>query len=556
MDHKIRPQTVAEAVIERILAEISAGQLQPDQRLPPQREIARRLGVSNSSVREALQSLQTMGVVDDYVLEIRNLVKDFPGVRAVDDVSFNVRRNTVHCLVGENGAGKSTLIKILTGAYLRTSGTILLNGTEYVAYNPREARQKGIATLFQELNVVDQLTVEDNLTLGVEDVKFGFLTKSRKIRQMLEVLRSIEPSIEPKQKVGKLSVAKKQIVEIAKAAASEADIIIMDEPTAALSEGEIKRLFRIIRGLKEKNVTVIYISHRLDEIFEIGDVVTVMRDGKHIATKPVAEVKDRAELIKMMIGKAVFEQYVPREIGAEAALLEVRHLTTDKLHDISFAVRPGEIVGFYGLVGAGKTELARAIFGADRYSGEIYFKNRKLACHPAGAIEAGIALVPEERRTQGLFPILTIRDNIPVMSMAKVACGGFVDSAKEREAAEQFVKALNIVTSSIEKQMFKLSGGNQQKVVFSKCLFADTDLLILDEPTRGIDVGAKSEIYSIIRELAAQGKAIVFFSSELPEILNSCDRIFLLYDGRLKAEIQNGPHVDSEKIIHIVTGGE
>ena len=494
--------------------------------------------------------------MNDHVLEIRNLAKEFPGVRAVDDVSFDIERNTVHCLVGENGAGKSTLIKILTGAYPRTSGTILLNGKEYSAHNPREARQQGITTLFQELNVVDQLSVEENLTLGVEDVSFGFLMKSKKIKRMLDVLKSIEPSIEPQQKVAKLSVAKKQIVEIAKAVASEADIIIMDEPTAAISESEIKRLFRIIKGLKEQNVTVIYISHRLDEIFEIGDTVTVMRDGKHIATKPVAEVENRSELIKMMIGKAVFEQYMPRETQSEETALEVRRLSTDKLNDISFTVKRGEIVGFYGLVGAGKTELARAIFGADRYSGEIHFNERKLPTNPAGAIQAGIALVPEERRTQGLFPILTIRDNIPVMCMGKISSRGFVNSAKEKEVAARFIEKLNIITNSAEKEVLKLSGGNQQKVVFSKCLFADTDLLILDEPTRGVDVGAKSEIYSIVRQLAREGKTIIFFSSELPEILNSCDRIFLLYDGNLKAEIQNGPGIDSEKIIHIVTGGE
>ena len=494
--------------------------------------------------------------MNDHVLEIQNLTKDFPGVRAVNDVSFDIRRNTVHCLVGENGAGKSTLIKILTGAYPRTSGTILLDGTEYEAHNPREARQKGIATLFQELNVVDQLTVEENLTLGVEDVSFGFLRKSGKIRKMLEVLKSIEPSIEPTQKVSKLSVAKKQIVEIAKAVASEADIIIMDEPTAAISEGEINRLFRIIKSLKEQNVTVIYISHRLDEIFEIGDAVTVLRDGKHIATKPVADVENRSDLIKMMIGKAVFEQYVPRETLSEEELLEVKHLSTEKLNDISFAVRRGEIVGFYGLVGAGKTELARAIFGADKYSGEVRVRGKKLASNPVGTIKAGLALVPEERRTQGLFPILTIRDNIPVMCMSKISNRGFVDSVKEKEAAAQSIEKLNIITNSAEKQVLKLSGGNQQKVVFSKCLFADADLLILDEPTRGVDVGAKSEIYGIIRQLATEGKAIVFFSSELPEIINSCDRIFLLYDGDMKAELQNGPDIDSENIIHIVTGGE
>ncbi len=493
--------------------------------------------------------------MNDYGLQIKNLTKVFPGVRAIDDVSFNIHRNTVHCLVGENGAGKSTLIKILTGAYARTSGTILLNGQEYVAHNPKEAKNKGISTLFQELNVVDQLTVKENLTLGIEDTTYGFLRKSDKVKKMLEVLKDIEPSIDPKQKVGRLSVAKKQIVEIAKAVASEADIIIMDEPTAAISEGEIKRLFKIIKALREKNVTVIYISHRLDEIFELGDNVTVMRDGKHIETKKVSDVKDRSELIKMMIGKTVIESYIPKDQKPDNVLFEANHLSNEKLHDISFDVKKGEIVGFYGLVGAGKTELARAIYGADNYTGCIIYKGKKLADSTHKAIKEGIVLVPEERRTEGVFTILTIRENIPIMNMGKISKAGFVNRLKERKAANEFITKLNIVTNSMEKETAKLSGGNQQKVVFSKCLFADADLLILDEPTRGIDVGAKGEIYSIIRQLSNQGKSIMMFSSELPEIINNCDRIFLLYDGRIKAEINNGTDINGEMIIHIVTGG-
>ena len=258
------------------------------------------------------------------VLEIRDLVKEFPSVRAVNEVSFDIKRNTVHCLVGENGAGKSTLIKILTGAYQRTSGTVLLNGEEYAPTSTKEAKERGISTLFQELNVVDQLTVEENLTLGMEDTKFGFLRRTDKINKIVSVMNSLEPSIRPGQLVSTLSVAKKQIVEIAKAVASESDIIIMDEPTAALSEGEIARLFEIIKGLRERNVTVIYISHRLDEIFELGDYVTVMRDGRHIDTKPISEVKDRSELIKMMIGKTVFEQYTPRERDCDDIILQVK----------------------------------------------------------------------------------------------------------------------------------------------------------------------------------------------------------------------------------------
>ena len=489
------------------------------------------------------------------VLEIRDLVKDFPGVRAVNNVSFDIKRNTIHCLVGENGAGKSTLIKILTGAYTRTSGRILLNGEEYSPHSTRDAKLKGISTLFQELNVVNQLTVEENLTLGMEDTTFGFLRKTGKINKIVSVMNSIEPSIKPKQLVSSLSVARKQIVEIAKAVAAESNIIIMDEPTAALSESEIKRLFAIIKGLREKNVTVIYISHRLDEIFEIGDYVTVLRDGKHIDTKPVAQVQDRSELIKMMIGKTVFEQYIPREGVRTEAILQVTNLSNHRLNDISFDIHAGEIAGFYGLVGAGKTELARAIFGADLYEGEILFKGKKFKPAPDKAIAAGITLVPEERRTQGLFTILPIRGNVPVMNMAKISRAGFINDTTERDVTIEYVDKLKIATNSIEKEAAKLSGGNQQKVVLAKCLFADSDLLMLDEPTRGIDVGAKSEIYSIIRQLSREGKTIIIFSSELSEVMNICDSIYLLYDGSLKATMQNGPDVNSENILHLVTGG-
>jgi len=339
--------------------------------------------------------------------------------------------------------------------------------------------------------------------------------------------------------------------------AQESDIIIMDEPTAAISESEIARLFTIVRNLRENDVTVIYISHRLDEIFELGDYVTVLRDGCHIDTKAVSDVRDRPELIKMMIGKTVFEQYTPPEEDCDEVILEVKNLSNHRLHGgINFDVSAGEIVGFYGLVGAGKTELARAIFGADPYEGEILFKGQKLRPAPDKAIQAGIALVPEERRSQGLFTILTIRGNVPVMNLEKISNAGFINSNEERRAARDYVEKLNIATDSIEKEASKLSGGNQQKVVLSKCLFADADLLMLDEPTRGIDVGAKSEIYSIIRQLSKEGKAIMIFSSELPEIMNICDTIYLMFDGTLKETIRNSCDVDSEQILHIVTGGD
>jgi len=431
-----------------------------------------------------------------------------------------------------------------------------LNGEEYEPHNPRDARQKGISTLFQELNVVDQLTVEENLTLGLEDTTAGFLRRTDKVKRMVSVMNSIEPSIHPRQRVSRLSVAKKQIVEIAKAVASESDVIIMDEPTAAISEAEIERLFEIIQSLREQNVTVIYISHRLDEIFEIGDYVTVLRDGQHIGTKAISEVGGRSELIKMMIGKTVFEEYTPKEDASEEVILQVNDIANHKLQGISFDVHAGEIVGFYGLVGAGKTELARAIYGIDPYEGEILFKGKRLLPSPGKAIAAGIALVPEERRSQGLFTILTIRGNVPVMNMAKISRNGFINGSAERKVTLEYIDKLSIATDSTEKEASKLSGGNQQKVVLSKCLFADADLLMLDEPTRGIDVGAKSEIYGIVRQLSEEGKSIMIFSSELPEIMNICDRIYLLFDGCLKTSLVNGDDVDSEEIIHIVTGGE
>lgn len=488
------------------------------------------------------------------VLSVEGLTKDYPGVRAVDDVSFSIERSTIHCLVGENGAGKSTLVKMLTGALRPTSGTMKVRGAAYAPSNPQDAREGGIATLFQELHVVDELTVKENLTLGMEESRLGFLVKSDLDDRVVQTLAAIEPSIDPAARVSALSVAQKQIVEIARAASSGARIIIMDEPTAALSEREVERLFAVIRRLRESDVTVVYISHKLDEIFRLGDAVTVLRDGKHIATKPLADVAGRSELIEMMIGRTVFQAYTPRTAVADEAVLTAEGLTSDLLKDVSFHINRGEIVGFYGLVGAGKTEIARALFGADRVSGAITFKGRAVGRSPKQAIASGIALVPEERRTQGLFTSLSIRRNISVMSTRRLSNGGLFKSSGEKAAAVDYVRKLSIATDSIEKYAEKLSGGNQQKVVLAKCLFADADLLLLDEPTRGVDVGAKTEIYDIIRRLADAGNSVAIFSSELEEVLGICDRIFLLVAGAIEAQVTNGPDVDPATILNVVTG--
>lgn len=490
------------------------------------------------------------------VLSVHGLTKDFPGVRAVDDVSLSVESSTIHCLVGENGAGKSTLIKILTGALLPTSGTMRINGSEYKPKNLQDARDAGIATLFQELHVVDELTVLENLTLGMERSRFGFLIKSDLDDRVIRTLKAIEPSIDPSARVSSLSVAQKQIIEIARAASSGASVIIMDEPTAALSEREVERLFEVIRRLRKEAVTVIFISHKLDEILQLGEAVTVLRDGKHIATKLLKDIAGRSELIEMMIGRTVFQSYTPSTTVRNEAVLTAKGLTNKQLKNVSFHINRGEIVGFYGLVGAGKTEIARALFGADEVSGSILFKGQEIGRSPKDTIAAGIALVPEERRTQGLFTELSIRQNIPVMNLHRMSDRGIFRALDEQTAAVDYVNQLSIATDSIDKHVKKLSGGNQQKVVLAKCLFSQADLLLLDEPTRGVDVGAKTEIYDIIRSLAGEGKSVAVFSSELEEVLGICDRIFLLYSGSLKSQIINNADVDVSHILNIVTGGE
>jgi ribose transport system ATP-binding protein len=494
--------------------------------------------------------------LSDNVFEIRNLSKHFAGVKALDNVSFDVIRGTCHCLVGENGAGKSTLVKILTGAYKKSSGTVMYNGKDFNPSSTRDSMRAGIGCLFQELNVVEQLRVEENICLGIEDTKFGIIRKGDRNTKVFEILRRIDSTIDPNMLIEDLSVAKRQVVEISKSLAMNSDVIIMDEPTAALSEEEVKHLFEIISDLKSQGVTVIYISHRLDEIFEIADYITVLRDGKVVDTKLRKEVANRQELIKMMIGKMLAEDYVPSRIDREKIVLQAKGLTNSKLLNISFELYKGEILGFYGLIGAGKTEIAQVLFGADKAEGSIQLSGKTYnITNPGTAIKLGITLVPEERRTQGLCTALPISANIPMMNYDPILSSGLVNSAKQGALARRFIKRLSIASRSENQSAAFLSGGNQQKVVFSKCLNSNCDILLFDEPTRGVDVGAKQEIYTIIRELSREGHSVIVFSSELPEILGLCDRIGLLYDGELKAMINNDGKVDTQEVMHIVTGG-
>ncbi|MCL2112020.1 MAG: sugar ABC transporter ATP-binding protein [Clostridiales bacterium] len=493
----------------------------------------------------------------DPILQIQNLTKKYPGVLALDNVSFDIERGSVHCLLGENGAGKSTLIKILTGAQVRTDGMILMNRKPIDAHTTKEARELGISTLFQELNIVDQLTVEENLSLGMEPMKFGFFTKNTELERMVGALKHMEPSIDPKQLVSKLSVAKKQMVEIVKAVETKAEVIIMDEPTAALSEGETKRLFEIIDQLKQNSVTVIYISHRLEEVFDIGDSVTVLRDGCHIATKKISEVESKAELIRMILGKTVVETYTPRAVDRTTPFIEARNISNDKLNDVSFDIYKGEIAGFYGLVGAGKTELANVLFGLDAYKGNLRINGAEARYASASeAVENGITLAPEERRSQGLFTMLSIRKNIVSMNMKKISKNGIINASAIKRVSGEYVERLNVATDTDEKEVGFLSGGNQQKVVFAKCLNSEADIFLLDEPTRGVDVGAKEEIHNIIKQLADEGRTCLVFSSELPEVLSCCDRIFLMHEGELMTIIDNALDIDGDEIIHIVAGGD
>ena len=500
----------------------------------------------------------------DILISVRGLQKLFPGVMALNNVGFDIRRNTIHCIVGENGSGKSTFIKILTGALSRSKGEILLEGKPSEPKSIREAKTHGITALYQELNVVDDLTVGENLTLGREEQIFGIIRKSGSLESVVQILKSLDETISLSTRVADLSVAQKQVIEITKAVSTDCSILIMDEPTAALSEEETKRLFTVVKKLKEKGMTIIYISHKLSEVFDIGDYVTVFRDGQMIETKSVKDISKSCEsvpdacleLVKLMLGKVVVETYIPSKTDYSEKLLEAKNIGNNKLKNINFDLYKGEILGFYGLVGAGKTEMARVLYGMDEYHGDLIVKGKKVGYKKIrGALKTGFTMIPEERRADGIFGKLSIRSNIPMMRMKSVLKNGLISRLKENKLADGYMKSMSIAASDREKKVAFLSGGNQQKVVISKCLNRESDILLMDEPTKGVDVGAKQEIHDITRNLANQGKGIIVFSSELPEILHLCDRIILMHEGEVRKTIKNGDDVNSDHIMAIVAGG-
>lgn len=486
---------------------------------------------------------------NNYILTLKNIAKEFPGVKALDDVTINIERGTIHGLVGENGAGKSTLIKVLAGIYQPNKGEIILDGKPCRFNSPIEARRAGISVVHQEIKLAEPLSVAENMFLGNVQLKNGLVDWKGMRRRAREIVEDLGMDIDINAQVSSLTVAKKQIVEIMHAINNNSRILIMDEPSAVLTDRELEVMFRIVKQLRDEGITIIYISHRLDEIFGLCSNVSVLRDGCHIDTIPVASV-DRQGLINMMVGREMGQEY-PKEVGnVGGTILEVKNLSRGILQDISFEVKSGEVFGISGLVGAGRTELARAILGIDKpESGEVYVRGKKVHYRTfADAIRDGLGLIPEDRKLQGLVQIMSVKRNTTLVNMKRVLRAGVISSSLEEKLSKEYADKLHVVTPSMETEVQYLSGGNQQKVVIAKWLFQNSEILFLDEPTRGIDVGAKAEIYRLINRMAKEGKTIIMISSEMPELLGLCDRIMVMHEGHKMGEL-NAAEATQEKIM-------
>jgi ABC-type sugar transport system, ATPase component len=489
------------------------------------------------------------------LVEMTGIDKSFPGVRALSQARFELLPGEVHALMGENGAGKSTLMKILSGVYARDAGVVKLNGMPVEITSPRQAQDLGISIIHQELALMRDLTAAQNIFIGREPRRFGILDEARLNRDAAAIFASMNLRLEPTVKVETLTIAKQQMVEIAKALSYRSRVLIMDEPTAALNDAEIAELFAIINRLKAEGVGIVYISHKMDEIKRISDRVTVMRDGEYVGTVPAADTPIDT-IISMMVGRTLTNEALVIPNAADAPLaLEVRNLRRGReIRDVSFSLRQGEILGFAGLMGAGRTETARAIFGADRREGgEIWVRGQRVGiASPRDAVEKGIGYLSEDRKLFGLATGLDVRNNIALASLSRFTGPfGVLDEAGMARAAEGAIRQLAIKTPSDTQEARLLSGGNQQKVVIAKWLLRDCDILIFDEPTRGIDVGAKSEIYKLLNALAAEGKAIIVISSELPEILRLSHRIAVMCEGRLTGILPGGS--SQEEIMRLAT---
>jgi len=496
--------------------------------------------------------------VADLLLEMRGITKQFPGVLALDDVSLDLREGEVHCLLGENGAGKSTLMKILAGAQPADAGDILIGGRPAAVTSPARARELGVSMIYQEFNLSPFLSVAENIFLGREPRigKTPFIDGARLRRDAEEVLRHMGVTLDVRLPVNRLSVAQMQMVEIAKAVSVNARILVMDEPSATLTDHELASLFTLIGELRGRGMGILYISHRLEEVFQIGDRATVMRDGRHVATRDVADLT-REDIIRMMVGRELTEEFPKVSLPRGAERLRVEGLTREGLfHDVGFSLHAGEIVGLTGLVGSRRTEVVRAIFGADRPSaGRVFVDGREVVVSsPRDAIAHGVGLLTEDRKNQGLVLGMSVRENITLANLGALVRGIFVKGGEERRVAEDFVRELQIKTPSVEQAVQLLSGGTQQKVVLARWLFTNAGILMFDEPTRGVDVGAKTEIFRLMNALLERGAAVLMVSSELPEVLGMCDRILVMHEGRLAGELSRA-EATQERIMQLATGG-
>ena len=490
------------------------------------------------------------------VLKLVDIVKTFPGVRALDGVQLDIMEGEVHALCGENGAGKSTLMKIIAGAQPYTSGHMYVNGEEVQFRSTKEAELKGISMIYQEFNMVTELTVAENMFLGrLPKTKLGSVDWKKLYKDAQAQLDKMGLRINAKEKVANLSVAESQMVEIAKCLTINSKIIIMDEPTAALSDEEMQVLFKIIAELKKNGISIIYISHRMDEIFEISDRLTVFRDGKYVATKKISET-GYDDIVHMMVGRAVDNLYPVRNYEKQEVVFEARNMISRRCKDVTVQLHKGEILGITGLLGSGCIELSKIIYGAvPKKSGEIYINGQLRDCSsPRKALASGIGFVSDDRKQEGLVLIRSIRENISMSSLKKLT--KFISLSKSMENKNVKVQsdAMNIKMSSPEQLVGKLSGGNQQKVVFAKVLEAGPDILILDEPTRGVDVGAKAEIYQIMDDLTKQGKSIIIISTDLPELIGVSDRVLVMREGEVVKEFQRG-EANQENVLAYASGG-
>lgn len=491
----------------------------------------------------------------DYLLDVQGVTKRFPGVLALQNVSLQVKAGEVHAVVGENGAGKSTLMKILSGVHRADEGQVIFKGQPIAFSTPREAQASGITTIYQELVQIPLLTVMENIFLGSEITRGPFINWPEMRRQSQILLDKLRLDVSPDARLGNLGVGQAQMIEVAKALHTEADLIIMDEPTAALSLREIDNLFDIIRELRASGIAVIYISHHLEEAFEICDTITVLRDGQHISTQPSSAL-DMDGLIRLMVGRNLDEQFPKEFVPRGKELLRVEGLNqSDNLKDIHFTAYAGEVLGVAGLVGAGRTELLRAIFGADPIdSGTIFVDGKKVEINnPRDAIANGLALLTEDRKQQGLMLHRSTRENITVTVLDNFTNFALINQKQERNLANQYVDSVSIKVADLEQLVKNLSGGNQQKVVLSKWMATEPKVLIFDEPTRGIDVGAKVEIYKLINEFVAQGGAVIMVSSELPEVLGMSDRVMVIHQGRV-AGIVPRAQATQEHVMELATG--